>query len=303
MGTSLGNPARPLDDSITAIAVGNDSDWIHVSPSTEHSVLDLPESLTLLLLKRTVNRAALTEWTHRNKAGNRLALVCRQWWQALTPDPASHLEVPLELQRRATVTKVNVQQAASWWIAVQCHGVEDEDIMELAARCRGLSSLDVSYCTKLTDGGLMHVADCCPELASLYITGCSGLTDELLLYTAKRCHGLLVLSLTCPCVYSEREEMMHQIMAQRQGRVFVKPSLFTFGALRQVLAARSVVLSALAASLPALHAAAPAVSVVAFSQYCVTRVRCEIHVSTEMLHVLYRSRNCCPSAKYFHELS
>ena len=69
-------------------------------------------------------------------------------------------------------------------------------VMKITETYSGLKSLNLSWCSKITDVGILKIAEGCPQLQSLNLSYCSGLTDVGISKMAKGCPQLQSLDLS-----------------------------------------------------------------------------------------------------------
>ena len=77
----------------------------------------------------------------------------------------------------------------------QCYFVNDFDLIDIAASCRDLLSLDVSGCRRITDEGLQELAGYCKDLRFLNVNDCPTITDKSLHVLSSGCRDLHWLDL------------------------------------------------------------------------------------------------------------
>jgi hypothetical protein len=77
-----------------------------------------------------------------------------------------------------------------------CTTLTDEAINMLAEKCPDITSLNLSYCGQISDAGITSVAEQCPHLTTLDLSWCNKLTDESITTLANRCPNLIYLNLS-----------------------------------------------------------------------------------------------------------
>eukprot|EP00899_Mesostigma_viride_P023127 jgi/Mesvir1/399/Mv11290-RA.1 len=80
-----------------------------------------------------------------------------------------------------------------------CADMDDALLAALAASCRELDSVDVSYC-RVTDAGITELAQLCPGLKELSAGGMRRVTDASIEQVAANCQGLRRLDVGGTCV-------------------------------------------------------------------------------------------------------
>jgi hypothetical protein len=90
--------------------------------------------------------------------------------------------------------------------------VEDGSIETLAKNCKGLASLDISLCKKLTEASAVAITQSCDKLQCFKAAYCQTVvTDTMLIKLAKLCKELKVLDISyCKAVTDEGLEAFHQ---------------------------------------------------------------------------------------------
>jgi F-box/leucine-rich repeat protein 2/20 len=63
----------------------------------------------------------------------------------------------------------------------------------LAAECQKISTLNLTYCTEITDAGLAYLLTKCPKIATLNLKYCRQITDIGLASLASSCHNIATL--------------------------------------------------------------------------------------------------------------
>merc|ERR1712166_935745 len=137
------------------------------------------------------------DWHRRNALINCIALVCKDWWQAVAP--AEGLVIDHRLQRRIRITQtVTAADMRPWWTIVQAtsSNINDAVIIALAERCPALISVDVSYCRNLTDAAIIGLAERCPALTRVSVISCTKLTDAAIIGLAEHCPALTDVSVS-----------------------------------------------------------------------------------------------------------
>ena len=77
-----------------------------------------------------------------------------------------------------------------------CSELTDPAINSIVQNCQNLTSLDLGYCKKLTDASIQSIGEHYPELTSLNLTHCKNLTDASIQALAENCHHLTSLDLS-----------------------------------------------------------------------------------------------------------
>jgi F-box and leucine-rich repeat protein 2/20 len=77
-----------------------------------------------------------------------------------------------------------------------CTSLTDEAICMLAEKCPDITSLNLSYCGQISDAGLAAVAEHCPHLKTLDLSWCNKLTDESIETLANKCQNLVSLNIS-----------------------------------------------------------------------------------------------------------
>ena len=107
------------------------------------------------------------------------------------------------LHRRIAIGHVvNETDTRQWWTVIKARtNVEDASISALAAGCPQLTSVDVSFCRKVTDASISALATGCPQLTSVDVSDCPNVTDASISALATGCpHLTSVVVSYCPNV-------------------------------------------------------------------------------------------------------
>lgn len=77
-----------------------------------------------------------------------------------------------------------------------CSAITNAGVVALSQGCRQLMYLNLSDCEKITDNGVIALAQGCPQLTSLYLQCCENITDAGVIALAQGCPQLLSFELT-----------------------------------------------------------------------------------------------------------
>ena len=78
-----------------------------------------------------------------------------------------------------------------------CSNITDASLSEVARGCSTLHTLDLTDCSNITDASISEVARRCSNLQSLNLTQCENITDTSVIEVARQCSNLHTLNLSC----------------------------------------------------------------------------------------------------------
>lgn len=87
----------------------------------------------------------------------------------------------------------------------QCHNLEDETLIELGKKCRGITQIAFTClddCGALSAEAVSEFADECPELTHADFNECSFLTQEAMIALADKCSGLTHVVVLCKYTFN-----------------------------------------------------------------------------------------------------
>ena len=163
---------------------------LHLNLGTIRDIFALPGELSRAILENTGANVG-------NLQLNRMALVCRLWYNVLAPPADACMPV---LTRRVTLGEADMlavaQIAQTWWRWLKGkEDVTDAGLANLAAGCPVIAYLNLHSCHLITDTGLASLAAGCTALTTLDLSFCPGITDVGLASLAVGCRAITTLSL------------------------------------------------------------------------------------------------------------
>merc|ERR1711865_262023 len=134
----------------------------------------------------------------QNTVLNRLVLVNKSLNEMLTRTTGVWVGQP----QRCVVIRGNSEiTPQAWWRRIWYRAPTDARLASLAAGCRAITIMDLTFCDQVTDKGLASLAAGCSAITTLCLCGCYEITDT----------GLASLAAGCPNITTLRLEDCEQI--------------------------------------------------------------------------------------------